>query len=480
MSVTARPLRVRRLRAHARRLVWRAGSLTGVVALCLPVSSAALAQGAPIPRVMGGSPALGDRVAVAIIMREGDSWPKVCTAVLWKPRVLLTAAHCVTKSGTSTNVDGVKAFPPGIEIQAYSNIQPNASPIPVTGIVRPDGYVNSGTQVSPNDVAAIVLASDLAPTAVTRLATRVEVERMAQQAAPATMIGYGQAGPGVQNSIPNAVSLPVTRLWLGAPLGDVFLAHTSNGQDACPGDSGAPVLATGSSGTLLLGNQAGASGPCFGRPEGATVNFLAMGYLPMLNTALAQAGYSPIPGPPVQPTATARNRDVIVAWQAPAIAPQAVIGYEVLDASGASVCTTAAMTCTVPKRPDGSYAYTVRSRNADGEGDAALSTTADVARPTRLAAPWAAKAKGSRAGRAGGVVIRFHGLARSSSAVVIRYLVRDQRGRIVCTISGRQARARFPMCVLARRAGKARLSVRAVTQMGTTRWSPRSKPIALS
>ncbi|MBU6245706.1 MAG: trypsin-like serine protease [Actinomycetales bacterium] len=449
------------------------------MALCLPVSSPALAQGAPSPRVMGGTPAVGDRVAAAIIMREGDSWPKVCTAVLWKPRVLLTAAHCVTKSGTSANVDGVKAFPPGVEIQAYSNIQPNASPIAVTGIVRPDGYVNAGTQVSPNDIAAIVLASDLAPTAVTRLATRVEVERMAQQAAPATMIGYGQAGPGVQNSIPNAVSFPVTRLWLGAPLGDVFLARTSNGQDACPGDSGAPVLATGGSGTLLLGNQAGASGPCFGRPEGATVNFLAMGYLPMLNAALAQAGYAPIPGPPGQPTATARNREVIITWQAPAIAPQAVIGYDVLDASGASVCMTATTTCTIPKRPDGTYAYTVRSRNADGEGDAAVSTSAVVAGPTRLAAPWAAKATGSRAGRAGRVVVRFHGLGRTSSAVVTRYLVRDQRGRIVCTITGRQARAKVPSCTLAKRSGKARLRVRAVTEMGTTRWSPPSRPIIL-
>ena len=300
MSAPAQP--ARSLRAlGARRLAWQAMALVSVLGIGIPASGPAMAQVEPKPRVMGGTPAIGDRVAVAIIMREGERWPKVCTAVLWKPRVLLTAAHCVTKAGTSADVDGVKAYPPGIEIQAYSNIQPNASPIAVTGIFRPDGYVNASTQVSANDVAAIVLASDLAPTAVTRLATTVEVERMAQQAAPATMIGYGQAGPGVQNSIPNAVSLPVTRLWRGAPLGDVFLAHTANGQDACPGDSGAPVLAVGSAGTLLLGNQAGASGPCFGRPEGATVNFLAMGYLPMLNSALAQAGYALIPGPPQQP-----------------------------------------------------------------------------------------------------------------------------------------------------------------------------------
>lgn len=441
-------------------------ALTLIVALSPP----AIAQGPPTPRVMGGTPAVGDRVTVGIIMRDGDRWPKVCTAVLWKPRVLLTAAHCLTKSGTSTVVDGVKAFPPGIAIQAFSNIQPNASPIAVTGIHRPDGYLSEGTQVSPNDIAAIVLASDLAPSAITRLATTAEVEALAQQGAPVTMIGYGQAGPGVENNVPNALSLPLARLWLDAPLGNVFLASTNNGRDACPGDSGAPVISTGSSGTLLLGTQAGASGPCFGRSEGATVNLLAMGYLAMLNAALGQAGYPLIPGPAQDIRATARNREVTVSWQPPLIAPEAAVAYEVIGADGSMACSTASTNCVLPDLPDGTYAFTVRSRNTQGEGDAPVATsTVMVAGPSRLPAPWKKKGR-----------VAFRSLAGTSSAVVQRYELQDQRGRTLCTITGKRARLKVPTCKLPKGAGTYRFRVRAVTQMGTTAWSPRSKVIRVT
>jgi len=442
-----------------------------VTALGLALATGPLAQAAtePTPRVMGGAPAVGDQVAVGIIMRDGDRWPKVCTAALWKPRILLTAAHCLTKSGTSNVVDGVKAFPPGIAIQAYSNIQPNASPIGVLGIQRPEGYVSTGPEVKANDIAAIVLNSDLAPTAITRLATTAEVDRLVQQQGPVTMIGYGQTGPGIANNLPNAVTLPLTQLVTDSALGDIFLAATTDGRDACPGDSGAPVIATGATGTLLLGTQAGASGPCFGRPEGATINLLAMGYLDLLNAALAQAGYPLVPGPAQQITATARNRVVTMAWAAPAIAPEAVVAYEVIGRDGSIACTTASTSCSIRGLADGDYSFTVRSRNAEGEGDAPSATaSAMVAGPKRMSRPW------PRNGR-----LAYRSLEGISSAVVKRYQVRDQRGRIVCTITGKRANRKVLSCALPTRPGAYRFQVRAITQMGTTTWSPRSKVIRI-
>lgn len=429
------------------------------------LSMPAQASVRPEPRVMGGSPALGDQVTVGIIMRDGDRWPKVCTAALWKPRILLTAAHCLTKAGTPTVVDGVKAFPPGIAIQAYSNAQPNASPVGVVGINRPNGYVSLGTQVNPNDIAAIVLDADLAGSAITRLASTAEVDRLARQAAPITMIGYGQAGPGVSNNLPNAIALPLQQLLTDSTLGSIFLATTTDGRDACPGDSGAPVISTGPSGTLLLGTQAGANGPCFGQAEGATINLLAMGYLDMLNAALAQAGYPLVPGPAQGIRAEARNRDLTLSWEAPTIAPESVVGYEVLGADGSVACTTASTTCTLTGLPDGTYAFTVRSRNAQGEGDAPVAVPSiAIAAPSTLSRPW------KRKGR-----LAFRSLAGSSSAVVQRYQVRDQRGRILCTVTGKRARSRVPTCALPKRAGTYRFQVRAITQMGTTAWSPKSR-----
>lgn len=406
-------------------------------------------------------------------MRNGDSWSTVCSAALWKPRILLTAAHCLTKPGSGASVDAVKAFPPGIAIEAYSNAQPNASPVAVQGWWRPDGYVNSGSQVSPNDIAAIVLATDLAPSAITRLATTDEVNQLATQRGPSQLIGYGQAGPGVANNIPNSISLPVSRLWLGSPLGDLFLAQTGNGQDACPGDSGSPVLATTAAGTLLLGNQAGAGGPCFGRAEGSTINLLAMGYLPVLNSALMQASYALIPGAPQAITATGRNRDVIVTWSPPQIAPEWVVGYDVIDAGGAVACQSTTTSCRIPSLPDGTYGYTVRARNGEGEGDAPIRTaTATIAAPSRLPAPWTRKQAGTRR-----LVLRT--LAGTSSAVVASYQVRDQRGRVICTIRKPSPSRKLLTCPLPKPPGRYRFQVRADTQMGTTPWSPASKAVVV-
>lgn len=425
------------------------------------------------PRVMGGTPAPGNGAVVAIIMRNGDTWSTVCSAALWKPRVLLTAAHCLTKPGSGAPVDAVKVFPPGIAIEAYSNVQPNASPIAVQGWWRPDGYQNTGSQVSPRDIAAIVLASDLAPSTITRLATTDEVNQLATQRGFSQLIGYGQAGPGVANNVPNSVSLPVTRLWLGSPLGDLFLAQTGNGQDACPGDSGSPVLTTTTAGTLLLGNQAGAGGPCFGRTEGSTINLLAMGYLPVLNSALMQASYALVPSSPQAITATGRNRDVVVTWSAPAIAPEWVVGYDVVDASGAVVCQSVTTTCRIPKLPDGTYGYTVRARNGEGEGDAPIRTaTATIAAPSRLPAPWTRKQGGKLR-----LVVRT--LAGVSSAVVTSYQIRDRRGRVVCTLRNPAVSRKVLTCPLPKRPGTYRFQVRANTQMGTTRWSPASRAITV-
>lgn len=449
-----------------------AGCATCTVLLLATGPGAMAASAEPSrPRVMGGTPALGSGAVAAIIMRNGDAWSTVCSAALWKPRILLTAAHCLTKPGSGTSVDAVKVFPPGIAIEAYSNVQPNASPVAVQGWWRPDGYVNTGSQVSPNDIAAIVLASDLAPSTITRLATTDEVNQLATQRGSSQLIGYGQAGPGVANNIPNSVTLPVTRLWLGSPLGDLFLAQTGNGQDACPGDSGSPVLAT--TGTLLLGNQAGAGGPCFGRAEGSTINLLAMAYLPVLNSALVQASYAPIPSAPQAIKATGRNRDVTVAWSPPQIAPEWVVGYDVVGAGGSIVCQSATTTCRIQGLPDATYGYTVRARNREGEGDAPISTaTATIAAPSRLPAPWTRKQGAKRR-----LVVRT--LAGTSSAVVTSYEVRDQRGRLTCTFRRPAATRKILTCPLPTLPGRYRFQVRADTEMGTTRWSPASTAVII-
>jgi len=152
------------------------------------------------------------------------------------------------------------------------------------------------------------------------------------------------------------------------------------------------------------------------------------------------------------------------------IAPEAAVAYEVIGADGSMACSTASTNCVLPDLPDGTYAFPVRSRNTQGEGDAPVATsTAMVAGPSRLPAPWKKKGR-----------VAFRSLAGTSSAVVQRYELQDQRGRTLCTITGKRARLKVPTCKLPKGAGTYRFRVRAVTQMGTTAWSPRSKVIRVT
>ncbi len=100
------------------------------------------------------------------------------------------------------------------------------------------------------------------------------------------------------------------------------------------------------------------------------IGFVAVGYLDLVNAAFAEAGYLTIPSAPVVSGLAARNRDVVVTWKAPTQSPGTVVGYDVLTPDGALVCQTDQLSCTVSGLPDGTYAYTVRSRNAENQGDA--------------------------------------------------------------------------------------------------------------
>ncbi|MFM7145960.1 MAG: hypothetical protein ACKOW5_06455, partial [Actinomycetales bacterium] len=81
-------------------------------------------------RIMGGSGAGGSSNVVAISTRDERGW-WLCSAAMWKPRVLVTAAHCVTKEGSADPALEVRVFPPGAEALVYSNIGPQgASSVP--------------------------------------------------------------------------------------------------------------------------------------------------------------------------------------------------------------------------------------------------------------------------------------------------------------------------------------------------------------
>jgi hypothetical protein len=200
------------------------------------------------------------------------------------------------------------------------------------------------------------------------------------------------------------------------------------------------------------------------------IGFVTVGYLDLLNAALAEGGYLTIPSAPDLSALLARNRDITVSWKPPAQSPATVVGYDVLDPSGAVVCQTDQLSCTVAGLPDGAYGYTVRSRNTEGQGDAVpVSASAVVASPPAPPAPTVRETSRRR------YTITVTTIAGRTSAVVTSYVVIDQSGAIVCTLVPPSPTEATLSCPGPTRRGTYTVSVHAETQMGP---SPESPPSA--
>lgn len=414
------------------------------------------------PRIYGGTSAAGSPGVAAVAIFDGSSWSKSCSAVVWKPRVLLTAAHCVTVEGSATRVPRLAIFPPGAAAVQYSNTGPQgASPANVIGIWTPSAYVNASTRVEPNDFAVLLLDQDLGPSMYSRLATSAEMTRWAANLYPGSIMGYGLKSPTERDVLPLQASVPIDTYDPKSVYGPVFSVSQDATVGVCSGDSGGPTYASNPAGeNLVLGVNSGSAGGCVAGFVGSylMVGFSAIDYLDLVNQALTGAGYPTIPSAPTNISLTAINDSVVVNWQAPTTSPQSVVGYDVLDPAGALACTSTTLTCTVPNLPDGEHSFTVRSRNAQGEGNAQpASLTATTAAPTQMAPPRANTRK-----------IRFTTLLGTTSAVVNQYRVIDAQGTRICTIKGFNPAAKALSCPSPKKAGTYRFRVLAVTQMGQT------------
>lgn len=452
----------------------------GLLALACVAATDGTALATPRPAIYGGTGASGNPGVVRLAVQDGGRW-YACSAAMWKPRLLLTAAHCVTKEGGSGGVDSVIVFPPGVEAPIYSDVGPvGASGVPVKQWWRASGYSQSGSTVAPNDFAVIELATDLAPPAYTRLSTQFDIARWASEKAVVEHVGYGLTGPDQWTDVPMTTSLPISAYLPDSPVGPVFRTQATPERGICPGDSGGPVFRHEPDGAyVLVGTVAGGVGPCVDGSSGTpqALNFIAMAYLDVLNPALASAGYATIPGPTRALSLTARNRDIQVGWDAPASSPESVVGYQVIRPDGAVVCASAASPCTVTGLPDGSYAFTVRAVNADGDGDVLPVDTTDavpIAAPSQMSPPTAKALSRSRAR------VSFRTLAGTSSAVVSAYVVSDARGRRVCSVApGPELAARLSCTTRGLPAGTARFRVAAITEMGRTPASGLSAPLSI-
>jgi hypothetical protein len=214
----------------------------------------------------------------------------------------------------------------------------------------------------------------------------------------------------------------------------------------------------------LLGNIAG--GSCNGLPGPGVIGFTGMSYRPLANQALIVAGLPTIPSSPTDVKASRVQGTTTVWWQPPVDSAETVVGYDVLDANGALLCSTADTICTFATGSNGAVGLSVRARNAQSEGDATLSPDADM---LRAAAPNATVLKANT--RKKPVRIR---IAPVDYPGLIEYRVTTPKGKTVCTID---PNASPLQCRVRLEPGKYRFRVVAVTPQGTSVPSPMSKAV---
>lgn len=325
----------------------------------------AIAPSSRVSAIYGGEQAVDEGAVVPVTSFPSARSVGWCSGVLWKPRIVLTSAHCVVAEGTSAAYSTAL-----VRVGRPGTVRGDGDLFYPTAIITPPDFTNR-TYVTDQDFAALVFDQDIGTTNVTRLATASEAASWAAAGTALDLVGYGTASPVSNNPLVLRTSLAVS----GAPIrsGYQWLELRATEQHgACPGDSGGGVLVQLATGErLLAGIIAGGRSPCTrSLPPFTAVAAMPVGFLAILDRALLLAGYPALPSPPtsVRAVSTSSQRTV-VSWLAPERNAAAVASYVVAAPNGAPFCTApaGATGCSFDVPFDPAGGLSVRAVNALGE-----------------------------------------------------------------------------------------------------------------